>query len=262
MSAAILAVLINLIALAAFARMIQYAAVLEMDLGAQLSRVGSGLYVTFAGAWLMLFGGLADGDPTGGLAWNRGWIEYAAWSALVVVVLAACLCAWSIGLIVRPYTIDAGPRPAATFGPAPTAYLATPLVDVQLEPLGGANPASTPARAPATVLELTATVNPRTTFTPVPVTARALLTASPSPTTRASSRTTTPFPTATQLRSTVTTPGVLTPTRTPTLTSTLTFAGTQTATSTRTPAPTSPSSPLPTSSSPVATPTATVTAGP
>src|SRR5512139_3351091 len=49
--AAILAALINLIALAAFARTIQYAAVLEMDLGAQLGSVGSGLYATFAGAW-------------------------------------------------------------------------------------------------------------------------------------------------------------------------------------------------------------------
>ncbi len=268
MPAAILAALINLIALAAFARIIQYAALLELDLTAHLSSVGSGLYVTFAGAWLMLFGGLSDGAPAGLLTFNHGWIGYTAWGGLIVVVLTACLCAWSIGLMMRPYTLDTGQQAAATFGPAPTAFLVTPLVGVQLAPLGGAN--ANPVNPPTATLVAGARLGATSTLPPLPTASpqagtSAPATRTPTPATSATrSLTITPSATASPIRSTATTPLATTPLATTPVPTTGTgtrasgntpvFTGTPTGSPTPTPFTSSVATPTP-STSPVGTPT-------
>jgi hypothetical protein len=143
LAAAILAVLINLVALIAFVWVIQLSSSLGINLGAQLGNVGGGLALTFAGLVLMLFGGLADATPPSLFVpqiidmVNPRQMEVALRAALVGLLLASCLCAWGIGLLVRPYALvsPGEAQAAATFQPAPTTFLATPLVDVYLAPL-------------------------------------------------------------------------------------------------------------------------------
>jgi hypothetical protein len=253
LTAAVLAVLINLIALVAFARVIQFSTGLEMDLGTQLSSVGSGLYLTFVGAWLMLFAGLSEAEPPPILTLNQGRKGYTLWIALPGLVLVSCLCAWSIGLIVHPVTVASPAQALATFGPAPTTHLATPLVDVQLEPLG--KPGAAPAVSP-TVIQL-ATSAAGTTV-PASPTTLAGPSVPPSPTARRGSPTPSPIPTqpsggqptSTPRPSPQDTPTVsitasatasptpspsATATETPTPTATATGTGTATATATATP---------------------------
>jgi hypothetical protein len=242
--AAILAVVINVASLIAFVRVVQLSTSLELDLGAQLRSIGSGLYLTFAGAWLMLFGGLASADPLPG----RSWLSYAAWGGMGGLLLAGCLCAWSIGLILRPVTLASPATPAATFGPAPTAYMATPLVDVQLEPLG--SPGPRPPASPTPNRPGSPTIAPSGQNIP------------PSPTTRRSSPTATP----TTLTPSNLTPSTLTPTFVPPAQATPTRSPTATAhTPTASPTPTPTSSPTSTPTtftSPIDTPTATASPTP
>ena len=239
--AAILAVVIDVATLIALVRVIQLSSSMDMDLGAQLRSMGSGLYLTFAGAWLMLFGGLASAEPSLG----RSWLSYAAWGGMGSLLLAGCLCAWSIGLIIRPVTLASPAAPVATFGPAPTAYMATPLVDVQLEPLGSPGPRSPASPTPnrpgnPTVAPSGQSIlpSPSPTGQNIP----------PSPTTRRGS------PTATPQTATFVPPAQATLTRSPT-------AATHTPTTTASPTPTH--TPTPTTfTSPIGTPTTTPTASP
>jgi hypothetical protein len=144
LAAAILAALINLVALIAFARVIQLSDSLGIHLGAQLGSVSSGLALTFAGLVLMLFGGLAETTSPSPFARqiidmvSPRQMEVALRAALAGLLAASCLCAWGVGLLVRPYTLASlgQAQGAATFRPAPTTFLATPLVDVRLAPLG------------------------------------------------------------------------------------------------------------------------------
>jgi hypothetical protein len=236
--AAALAVLINLIALVAFARVIQLSTTMEIDLGAQLSSVGGGLYMTFAGAWLMLFGGLANGSSSAIWTWHRTWMGYAMWGGLLTLVLSACLCAWSVGILLRPVTLASSAKPVATFGPAPTGYLATPLVDVQLEPLGPGQPQAVPSRpatstvpvAPLTTAVPTARRTTPTTTSTRPPTATVSPSATPVKTATPTAfispiQTPTTAPTATVTPSATVTAS---PTATPTITATGTVTGTVT----------------------------------
>jgi len=260
--AAGLSVFVHLIGLAAFVHAIQLATALEINTGNQLGAVGSGLILTFAGAWLMLFGGLGNAAPPPSLMWNRGWMGCAAWGGLLVVVLASCLCAWSIGLIVQPYTLASPAQPVATFGPAPTGYMATPLIDVQLEPLGNTGtggPAavltpteSTPSPVSATV---TNPIGPSTATRPAnPI--------NPTSTVHFASPTSLASPTSPAYNTAVASPTVQTVTFTPSPTVTVqsfTVPASPSATPTRTSTPIPPSSPLQTptpSSSPLQTPAA------
>lgn len=172
LAATILAVFINLVVLTAFARVMQLSGSLGVVLGAQLGSVGSGLYLTFAGLVLMLFGGLTDAtspspfEPESIDIVTPGQIEVALRVALAGLLLASCLCAWGIGLLVRPYAlVSSGPAQAAsTFRPAPTSFLATPLVDVHLAPLstvsGGVSVTPVTLTRPGIVLPATPTPAP------------------------------------------------------------------------------------------------------
>ncbi len=239
----ILAVLIYLVAISALIRIIQLAGILELELGAQLGSLGSGLYLTFAGAALIMFGGLSritpaadDEDPDSPLAqvlYERPWLGYAGWVALGAALVAACFCAWGIALLTRPVTLAAsGSTPTPTFAPVPTEYLATPLIDVQLAPLGGVTSESQPPSIAATeTLPFASTL-------PTPTPAPALPPTLP--------------PTATQRP----------PTAPPPPSPTLPVLNVPTATMSPTSTPTSPSSPLGTpthTATPTRTPTATGT---
>jgi len=244
--AAGLAILVDLIALAALIRVIQLASTLEMNLSAQLTSVGSGLGLTFAGVVLMLFGGLMNAAPpiASLAAPNARWRASVGWLALGTALVISCMCAWGIGWLVQPYTIIAGPlKTTPTFVPAPTTYLATPLVDVHLAPLGSAPtvpaPSVTPTRYTAAQLA--------TTMAPPP-------SPSASPTLRTSSPTPPPTPTLPVI-GTATPVSTATFTATPTATPNRTTTPTQTRTVTRTPTATPPPSSIETP-----TPTATNTA--
>ena len=240
--AAILAVLINLVALIAFARVIQLSDSLGINLGAQLGSVSSGLAITFAGLVLMLFGGLADATSPSPFTRqiidmiNPRHMEVALRAALGGLLVASCLCAWGVGLLVRPYTLVSlgQAQTAATFRPAPTTFLATPLVDVHLGPLGTLSGVPVTVVAPTranTAVPVTPTTAPGSAAPPTsppPPPVSATLPASPTP--RQDQPTLTPIPTLASR-----------PTQAlPTL-----------------PAPTSTSTPLP---SPLKTPTASLTA--
>ena len=149
--AAVLAALCDLVVLYTVARIVQLASTWQAGLGAQVSSIGSGLYLTFAGVLLMLVGGLAGVMPPvtastsgmltplvlGGVMTERRWIGYAGWLALASALLMSCVCAWGVGLLVHPYTLAADPaRVTPTFAPAPSAYMATPLVGIAVVPLG------------------------------------------------------------------------------------------------------------------------------
>jgi len=145
--AALVGALIHLVALSAFIRVVQLGGNLGLELSAQPGSIGSGLFLTFAGALLMLVGGLASAAPSTSLASltvsNRHWLSYSIWLALATALLASCLCAWGLGWLTRSYTLTSGQAgDSQTFAPAPTTDLATPLVGVQLLPLGSvaANP--------------------------------------------------------------------------------------------------------------------------
>src|SRR5512136_1596425 len=111
LAAAILAALINLVALIAFARIIHLSDSLGFHLGAQLGSVNSGLALTFAGLVLMLFGGLAETASPSPFARqildmvNPRQMEVALRAALVGLLGASWLCAWGVGLLIRPYTL-------------------------------------------------------------------------------------------------------------------------------------------------------------
>ncbi len=170
LAATILAVFTNLIVLIAFARVMRLSGSLGIALGAQLGSVGSGMYMTFAGAALMLFGGLAEATPPSlfepqiSHLVSPQQIEIALRVALAGLLLASCLCAWGIGLLVRPYALVNPGQAAGTFRPAPTTFLATPLVDVHLAPLstvaGGVSGAAVTSTRPSIVLPATPTVAP------------------------------------------------------------------------------------------------------
>jgi hypothetical protein len=233
--AAGLAILSDWVTLYIFFRVIQLSRAWQVGLGAQLGSVGSGLYLTFAGAVLMLVGGLMDvmpvvATPASALARaERRWLGYAGWLALVSMLLASCLCAWGAGLWVRPYTL-AAPHQATrtpTFAPAPITYLATPLVGVQLAPLGGNPTTSTPAALPTPTFP---PGTPQATLPPLPTIASAL-----------------PSPTAPRVSSTLPPP-------------TLPVIGGSTATSTTTSTPTHTRTPTTTQTSPLSTPNLTATA--
>jgi hypothetical protein len=239
--AAGLAVLSDLVTLYTFFRVIQLSRAWQVGPGAQLGSVGSGLYLTFAGVLLMLVGGLMDVMPTVATpafalaAAERRWLGYAGWLALVAMLLASCLCAWGAGLWVRSYTVVAPNQGTLTptFAPAPITYLATPLVGVQLAPLGSNPATSTPVVLP-TLTFLIGT--PQATLPPLPTIASAL-----------------PSPTAPRVSQTLP-PPTLPVIGGPTVTSTATSTPTSTSTGTPTPTPTPT---LPTS--PLGTPTLTAT---
>ena len=233
--AAVLAALCYLVVLYTVARVVQLASTWEAGLGAQLGSIGSGLYLTFAGVLLMLVGGLAGvmqpvAASTSGMAMTEHrWVGYAGWLALVVALLMSCVCAWGVGLLVRPYTLAAADQARATptFAPAPSAYLATPLVGIAVVPLGSTSAPLTRTPAPASS---SSTVTP-SNVSPLPPTMASVL---PSPTV---------------LRTTPT----LGPATLPVIGAhTATSTATSTVTPTRTSTPTPPTSPL-------ATPTGTAT---
>lgn len=191
--AAILAVLINLVALIAFARVIQLSDSLGIHLSAQLGSISSGLALTFAGLVLMLFGGLADATSPSPFARqiidmiNPRHMDVALRAALAGLLVASCLCAWGIGLLVRPYTLVGLGQAAATFRPAPTTFLATPLVDVHLAPLGTLSGvpvtgvAPTRANIAVPVTPTTAPGGAASPTSPPPPSVSATLRASPTP---------------------------------------------------------------------------------
>jgi hypothetical protein len=150
--AALVGALIHLVALSAFIRVVQLGGNLGLELSAQPGSIGSGLFLTFAGALLMLVGGLVSAVPSTSLASltvsNRPWLSYAVWLALATVLLASCLCAWGLGWLTRSYTLTSGQAGISpTFAPAPTTDLATPLVGVQLLPLGNVTAVPVPPAA-------------------------------------------------------------------------------------------------------------------
>jgi hypothetical protein len=237
--AAMLAALCDLIALYAFVRVVQLSNALQVGLSAQLGSVGSGLYLTFAGVLLMLVGGLASVMPPGATpasaasATGRRWIGYVGWLALAAALLMSCLCAWGVGLWARPYTLAAPGQTQAspTFAPAPTTYLATPLVGVQLAPLGTAftpvapTPLSTRVLPAGTLSATLPSLPTMISILPTPTMTRVAPTLPP-PTlpvvgapTATSTATSTPTPTHTPTATPPTSP-LATPTRTATSTST------------------------------------------
>lgn len=241
--AAVLAALCYLVVLYIVARVVQLASTWEAGLGAQLGSIGSGLYLAFAGVLLMLVGGLSDvmqpvGDSAFGVAaTERRWVRYAGWLALVAALLMSCVCAWGAGLLVRPYTLVAGGQASGTptFAPAPSAYLATPLVGIAVVPLGS-------TLAPLTRTPLPASPSPAVTppgVLPLPPTAAPVL---PSPTVLRTSPTVGPatLPVIGAHTPTLTATSTVTraPTFTPTLTSTLATSTSPLATPTRTATPT------------------------
>jgi hypothetical protein len=148
--AALVGALIHLVALSAFIRVVQLGGNLGLELSAQPGSIGSGLFLTFAGALLMLVGGLASVAPSTSLASltvnNRHWLSYAVWLALATALLASCLCAWGLGWLTRSYTLTSGQAGISpTFAPAPTTDLATPLVGVHLLPLGSVTAMAVPS---------------------------------------------------------------------------------------------------------------------
>ena len=150
--AALVGALIHLVALSAFIRVVQLGGNLGLELSAQPGSLGNGLFLTFAGALLMLVGGLASAAPSTSLASltvsHRHWQSYAVWLALATVLLASCLCAWGLGWLTRSYTLASGQAGASpTFTPAPTTDLATSLVGVQLLPLGNVTAMPVPPAA-------------------------------------------------------------------------------------------------------------------
>ena len=255
--AAIAGALVYLVALSVFVRIVQLSGNLGLELLAQPGSVGSGLFLTFAGAVLMLAGGLTSAAPPPSLDWltvsNRSWLGYAVGLALAAALLASCLCAWGVGWLTRAYALAAPGQSSlsSTFAPAPTADFATPLVGVHLLPLGSVTVA--PVRS-ATATLLRPTQQTRTTLTspvatPTAATGRAPTTPSRSPTPPLSptlpvigaptpTLTTTPTPSQTPTSTFTPNPSPLqTPTITVTPTSTVTATMTATATSTATPTP-------------------------
>ena len=237
--AAIMGALVHLIALSAFVRVVQLSGSLGLELRAQPGSIGNGLFLTFAGALLMLVGGLASAARSASLASltvsNRHWLSYAVWFALATTLLASCLCAWGVGWLTRSYTLTPGQASISlTFTPAPTTDLATPLVGVQLLPLGNATTMPVPS-ASATLVRPTLQALVTLTSSPATPTAPAGVT----PTTQQGSPTPLLPPTLPVIigASTATRTAAPTPSYTPTSTST----------STSTP-----------STSPLATPTASV----
>ncbi len=140
--AAIAGGLVYLVALFVVIRIVQLSGNLGLELLAQPARIGSGLFLTLAGAVLMMVGGLTSAAPPPSLDWltasNRPWLGYAIWLSLAAALLASCLCAWGVGWLTRAYTLAAPGQSnvTPTFAPAPTSDFATPLVGVQLLPLG------------------------------------------------------------------------------------------------------------------------------
>jgi len=258
LAATILAVFTDLVVLIAFARIMRLSGSLGIALSAQLGSVGSGIYLTFAGAALMLFGGLADATPPSlfepqfSHLVSRWQIEIALRVALAGVLLASCLCAWGIGLLMRPYALVNPGQAAATFRPAPTIFLATPLVDVHLAPLstvsGSVSGTAVTSTRPGIVLPATPTLAPvgAASFTsPTPRTAQPL--APPTPTVLIEP--TQALPTISAPTASASATG--TPTTSASATSTLTTSASATSTPTQTP-------PV----SPLGTPTASATTAP
>ena len=124
--AAIVGALVHLVALSVFVRIVQLGGNLGLELRAQPGSIGSGLFLTFAGALLMLVGGLASAAPSTSLASltvsDRPWLGYAVWLALATALLASCLCAWGLGWLARSYTLAAPGQAdiSPTFAPAST----------------------------------------------------------------------------------------------------------------------------------------------
>src|SRR5512139_1735082 len=91
--AAIAGALVYLVALSVFVRIVQLSGNLGLELLAQPGSVGSGLFLTFAGAVLMLAGGLTSAAPPPSLDWltasNHPWLGYAVWLALAAALLAS-----------------------------------------------------------------------------------------------------------------------------------------------------------------------------
>jgi len=243
--AAIAGALVYLIALSVFVRIVQLSGNLGLGLLAQPGSVGSGLFLTFAGAVLMMVGGLASAMPPTSLAWltmsDRPWLGYAVWLALAAALLASCLCAWGLGWLARAYTFSASQvNVSPTFAPAPTSDFATPLVGVQLLPLGSVAAMPVPS-ASATLIRSTQPIRATLTSSVATPTAPAgrTPTAQPSPPTPLPPPTlpvigaATPTPIATPTQT-------ATPTNTPTATHTVTspLSVTLTATVTVTPTPT------------------------
>ena len=234
--AAIVGALVHLVALSAFVRVVQLSGSLGLELRAQPGSIGNGLFLTFAGALLMLVGGLASAAPSTSLASltvsDRPWLGYAIWLALATVLLASCLCAWGVGWLARSYTLAAQGQSdiSPTFAPASMADLATPLVGVHLLPLGSVT-AMPVSSASATLIRPTQQIRATLTSSVATPTAPAGV----APTTQSSSPTPLPPPTL---------PVIGAPTATRIATPTPSY----TPTSTSTP-----------STSPLATPTASVT---
>ncbi len=252
--AAIAGAMIHLVALSAFIRVVQLGGNLGLELSAQPGSMGSGLFLTFAGALLMLVGGLASAAPSPSLAAltasHRHWQSYAVWLALTTALLASCLCAWGLGWLTHSYTLASGQAGASpTFAPAPTTDLATPLVGVQLLPLENVTATPVPPAAAtlvrptlqalatltSSVAAPTGTSMPIATHTPTGTgapTATHTPTATPTNTPTATRTVTSPLPTVT-----ITPTHTATGTPTHTATSTPTHTATATATSTPTPTP-------------------------
>jgi len=255
--AAIAGALVYLVALSVFVRVVQLSGNLGIELLAQLGSIGSGLFLTFAGAVLMMVGGLTSVAPPPSLAWltvgNQPWLSYTIWLALGAALVASCLCAWGVGWLTRAYTLAASGQSniSPTFAPAPTSDFATPLVGVQLLPLGSVTAMSVPS-ASATLVRSTQPIRATLTSsvaTPTAATGRTPATQPSSPTPvlsptlpviGAPSATSAVTPTPSHTPTSTFTPKPSpqeTPTITATPTTTVTVTMTTTATSTATPTP-------------------------
>lgn len=146
--AAVVALLSDFVALLALIGVMRNLYTLSLNLGAYPGAIGSGLYMTFAGALLAFVAGLwpvpndaldsapADGSAT---AWQGGpaRLELLILAVLVGIFPLTCACAILAGVLIGPVSsvlqLGAAPITAPpTAGPSSSELLATPLIDVQV----------------------------------------------------------------------------------------------------------------------------------
>src|SRR5512139_2396510 len=191
-----------------------------------LTGIGLGVYFTLAGSLIAVLAGLAPMPPSHEPARAELRLWKASTAILGAIVVLCGLGAVLFGSWIGSGGVTTGGTP--TPSPLDTGILATPLINVEVNPLGesagfGVVQTPTPAQPtepppltpaePVTTVELTPTETPTlipTRVLPVTTTATATATATPSPT-----ATLTPTPSATLPSSPLDTP-TSTPTSTPT----------------------------------------------
>jgi hypothetical protein len=206
-----------------------------------LSGVGIGIYLTLAGSLIAILAGLAP-QP---INQEPARAELRLWKASTAI-FAAVLVMCGLSSALFGSWIGAGAATGREGTPTPSALdaglLATPLINVESNPLGESTPEATPVPTVAPEAALTPTSEtpptvaaqsptgtpasePTTTLIPTRIPPTQLPTETPSPT---STPTVTPTPSAT----------TTSPIGTPTITPTPTITGTATSTPTVTPTPT------------------------